>query len=332
MKKNFLIVICLLLTFTMQAQSYLLKTEKKEEKKKDLTSEELFVKENFPMIDFSDWKDKNIKFLFPANRLDKSKVDISYKLKCGTTYDRKELLGKIVTVSNIYEKEVKCPAGKCKRTYINFTCNNIEFTYEFLGNKHELETTDKNKLVFDLVYLGDVDIAREKLIGKKVYTKTLAGTVLNPITDFPIKKYAEVEIIEIASSVNQYTPVRIVVKDKDDNQYYIDTYFSDTNRTDIYYGMKEIDPLFFGSFFSFDNIRKKHPDISEKTWADIELGNLTIGMTKEECRLAWGIASDVNNTTLDNIESEQWIYRSKSKLVKDKYVYFNDGKVSAIQK
>lgn len=330
MKRKILVAICLLLAITIQAQNYLLQTEKKEEKKNDYTSEELFVKDNFPTINIFYWKDKNIKFLFPANRLDKNKVDVSYKFECNTIYDNKELLGKIVTVSNIYEKKVKCPAGKCKRTYIDFECNNIIFTYEFIGSQQELETTDK--LVFDLVYLGDVDIAREKLIGKKVYTKTLVGTVLNTVSDFPKKKYVEVEIIEVASSANQYTPVRIVVKDKENNQYYVDTYFSNTNRTDIYYGMKDIDPLFFGSYFSFEDIRKKYPEISEKTWADIEIGNLTIGMNKEECRLAWGIASDINKTTLNDVEVEQWIYRSKSKLVKNKYVYFSNDTISAIQK
>ena len=218
MKRKILVAICLLLAITIQAQNYLLQTEKKEEKKNDYTSEELFVKDNFPTINISYWKDKNIKFLFPANRLDKNKVDVSYKFECNTIYDNKELLGKIVTVSNIYEKKVKCPAGKCKRTYIDFECNNIIFTYEFIGSQQELETTDK--LVFDLVYLGDVDIAREKLIGKKVYTKTLVGTVLNTVSDFPKKKYVEVEIIEVASSANQYTPVRIVVKDKENNQYF----------------------------------------------------------------------------------------------------------------
>ena len=57
-----------------------------------------------------------------------------------------------------------------------------------------------------------------------------------------------------------------------------------------------------------------------------------IGMNKEECRLAWGIASDINKTTLNDVEVEQWIYRSKSKLVKNKYVYFSNDTISAIQK
>ncbi|MFB0831569.1 hypothetical protein ACEU2D_18440 [Brevibacillus laterosporus] len=52
----------------------------------------------------------------------------------------------------------------------------------------------------------------------------------------------------------------------------------------------------------------------------------TIGMTKEEVlNSAWGKPNSINKTTTANGEHEQWVYSIK------KYVYFDNGYVTAIQ-
>ncbi|MBM7111517.1 hypothetical protein SAM19_04937 [Brevibacillus laterosporus] len=51
-----------------------------------------------------------------------------------------------------------------------------------------------------------------------------------------------------------------------------------------------------------------------------------IGMTKEEVlNSAWGKPNSINKTTTANGEHEQWVYSIK------KYVYFDNGYVTAIQ-
>lgn len=54
-----------------------------------------------------------------------------------------------------------------------------------------------------------------------------------------------------------------------------------------------------------------------------------IGMTPDEVKNStWGEPSDINKTTTKYGISEQWVYRSS---VKDKYIYFENGLVTAIQ-
>ena len=57
---------------------------------------------------------------------------------------------------------------------------------------------------------------------------------------------------------------------------------------------------------------------------DILDGNVSIGMTKEICELAWGKPSDINKTVTKSGIKEQWVY-SKN------YLYFTNGKLTAIQ-
>jgi hypothetical protein len=59
-------------------------------------------------------------------------------------------------------------------------------------------------------------------------------------------------------------------------------------------------------------------------WNTILQGKVRIGMTKEMCKLTWGEPKDVNETITAGKKSEQWVYS-------DNYVYFDNGKVSAIQ-
>ena len=55
----------------------------------------------------------------------------------------------------------------------------------------------------------------------------------------------------------------------------------------------------------------------------------TIGMTPEEVKNStWGDPSDINKTITKYGVREQWVYRSS---VKNKYIYFEDGLVTAIQ-
>lgn len=61
----------------------------------------------------------------------------------------------------------------------------------------------------------------------------------------------------------------------------------------------------------------------------VKKDNPTIGMTPDEVKNStWGEPSDINKTTTKYGISEQWVYRSS---VKNKYIYFENGLVTAIQ-
>lgn len=51
---------------------------------------------------------------------------------------------------------------------------------------------------------------------------------------------------------------------------------------------------------------------------------ICIGMTKDMCIESWGKPQHINTTTTASIEEEQWVYW-------DNYVYFSNGKITAIQ-
>ena len=51
---------------------------------------------------------------------------------------------------------------------------------------------------------------------------------------------------------------------------------------------------------------------------------LEIGMTKQMCRDSWGEPNSINRTSTRYGNHEQWVYTTI-------YVYFDNGKISAIQ-
>jgi hypothetical protein len=59
-------------------------------------------------------------------------------------------------------------------------------------------------------------------------------------------------------------------------------------------------------------------------WQTIIQGNVTIGMTKEMCKLSWGEPKSINETITAGKKSEQWVYS-------DNYLYFDNGILTTIQ-
>lgn len=80
----------------------------------------------------------------------------------------------------------------------------------------------------------------------------------------------------------------------------------------------------------FDKFKPKNNESNEKaTTTEEPKRNPEIGMTAAEVRSStWGDPSDINKTTTKYGVREQWVYRSSSKA---KYIYLEDGLVTAIQ-
>ena len=73
---------------------------------------------------------------------------------------------------------------------------------------------------------------------------------------------------------------------------------------------------------STEDYKKLYPKV--KNWKAIKDGRVKIGMTAQEVRLSWGNPKDINVSEGIWGVHEQWVYE-------DEYVYFENGKVSAIQ-
>ena len=75
----------------------------------------------------------------------------------------------------------------------------------------------------------------------------------------------------------------------------------------------------FHTVFNFDNPRKRYPQITDDTWALITNSRVTIGMTRDECRLALGAPNSYRTIPVYNATVEQWNFDDGI------YLIFEDG-------
>ena len=124
--------------------------------------------------------------------------------------------------------------GSDGHAHINFLCqdNNHMYYYEVPNGTFDDYCYGKMG-VPTLAYLGDVDIAYEKLMGKTLFTKT---TIFRIDTEYDgdgyqeitVPKDEEVKVIDIGVGTRSF-PVKIIVEDKDGNEFYQNVAISKTN-------------------------------------------------------------------------------------------------------
>lgn len=82
----------------------------------------------------------------------------------------------------------------------------------------------------------------------------------------------------------------------------------------------------FDALFVAADPHSAYPTISDATWELITRGQVTIGMTKEECRLALGSPKRINENPDQGGMREYWYYDGGS------YLYFVDGLLSQFRR
>lgn len=282
----------------------------------NVSLEETFAKKHFPYIHMANWK-KGMRFIVqtPEKDLYSSSINLRpYKSKTfSNRIEQKDFKGKIFTVEDVEEREVKCPRGKCIRTYIIFNCESKKYEYEFIGSREEMLKAKAFINIDRLVYIDEIDKARELLIDKKLYFTAI------PLSRHP--RFIPVTIKNVGvSNSTLWGNVKIIYATDDNKEYEVSLSLSGTN--DHPYRNKN-----FYNTFSFDNPKDEYPDISDENWVYIQYMNVKIGMSKKECTLAWGKPEKVNKNISKYESSEQWVYSS------NRYLYFDtNGKLSHIQK
>jgi hypothetical protein len=111
-----------------------------------------------------------------------------------------------------------------------------------------------------LAYLGDVDIAREKLMNKTLYTKSQYYRVDTEydgdgFQDVQVDKDMEVKVVAVGVGTRAF-PVKIIVEDKDGNEFYQNVAISKTNcgMRDDEFIMDNAKYLFGNSFELVDDV------------------------------------------------------------------------------
>ena len=216
----------------------------KEEKAHD------FISDNFRFYSLCDWQE-DMKFMVMPEKYDMV-VKTFHNANDGKEVSSMTLRHKIM----LYKGHTEGPDGHAR---INFLCqdNNQMYYYEVPSGTFEDYCYGKMG-VPTLAYLGDVDIAREKLSDKTLYT---TATLYRIDTEYDgdgfqevtVPKGAEVKVTAIGVGTRSF-PVKIIVEDKNGNEFYQNVAISKTNSgmRDDEFIMDNTKFLFAGSFELLD--------------------------------------------------------------------------------
>ena len=294
--------------------------------KADQNKRSSFAK-SFKYIPMANWT-AGMRFMIVPDRLkldDRSnKLEIvPYRSRKSAVYvgiDQREFEWKEFTFVKIEQRKTRCDRAICKYCYIIFESEGRKYEYPYQGSIQELQKEKGLPFVSSLIYLNDIDKAKDQLIGKRMYLLTHERFADNGeggklyTTD---KKFVPVTVTNIGIG-SRNNPVRIVYKDDLESPYYIDITLSGIN-TDQ--GLKTV---WFDDIFAMDDPKKDYPSIKEEFWIQIQKGEIKEGMSKKECKLAWGEPLRTNDVTRGPETLEQWVYKRN-------FLYFKDGLLESIQ-
>ena len=211
-----------------------------------------FIGQNFKFYSLCDWKE-GMKFMVMPEKYDlvvKTFTDAA----TGKEVSSMPLKYKIM----VYKGHHESSDGHSR---IDFECqdNGRKYYYEIPSGSFEDYCYQKTG-VPTLAYLGDVDIAREKLMGRTLYTKTQYYRIDTEYDgegyqDVMVDKDMEVTVTAVGVGSRNY-PVKIIVEDKDGNEFFQNVAISKTNSgmRDDEFIMDEAKYLFGNSFELVDDI------------------------------------------------------------------------------
>ncbi len=256
--KRTLLTTCMafiLLVAYAQENSYIVKTrgakhkaelEQVEAEEQEEETAADFIGQNFKFYSLCDWQE-GMKFMVIPDEFDmvmKTFVDAETDKGVSSMKLRHKIM--------IYKGHETDIDG---RDHINFLCqdNNRMYYYEIPSGSFDDYCFGKLG-VPTLAYLGDVDIAREKLVGKELYTKTREYRVDTEVEgdgykDVLVDKDMQVKVTAVGVGTRSF-PVKIIVEDKEGNEFYQNVAISKTNSgmRDEEFVMDKTKNLFANSF------------------------------------------------------------------------------------
>ena len=264
----------LMMTVSAQVNTYIVKTRTAQQKAaaqqaavneaaSQTTDENTptdFISQNFKFYSLCDWKE-GMKFMVMPEKYDLIVRTFS-DAATGKEVSSMSLRHKIM----IYRGHTVSADGHSR---LNFFCQDENKMYYFEIPNGSFDDYCYGKLgVPTLAYLGDVDIAKEKLMGKKLYTK---GTIYRVDTEYDGDGYREVKMPkDLSVTVTQVGvgsrsfPVKIIVEDENGNEFYQTFALSKTNSgmRDDEFIMDSLKHTFYASFELQDAIMAVNRDFS----------------------------------------------------------------------
>ncbi len=252
------------LSATAQDNPYIVKTKgvKKVEVKSDQQSDKAeeeepeptdFMGKNFRFYSMCDWKEGMRFMVIPE------KYDLLVNTFSDGTTHKEVSSGKLRHKIMVYKGHEDMPNG---RVHINFICENDNHPYYYELPNGTFDDYCYGKLgVPTLAYLGDVDKARELLLGKQLLTRAQLFRIDTEYdgdgySEVTVEKNLLVEVKAIGVGTRSF-PVKIIVEDENGEQFYQNVAMSKTNSglRDDEFDVDNAKFLFKGSFeFSDDNV------------------------------------------------------------------------------
>lgn len=313
-----------------QNEDYIVSTKNIEEKQDNviLTEEQKFIKENFPFIPLCELS-KGDKFT--TTDILRSFIFVLKEKNSTEVIPKNEKNNKVFYFEGIDTVRVSLSIPGTFKTLLHFnfvSSDSISYYYEYTKSINDA-CNPENKL-YGLIFLNDVDKARNLLIGKTLYINENMRKTGNDDLYFG-KKYVPVKIVNIGICEDKIGLYKFIFTDGDSKEYYVNCRLSGTNdyMEDYELSIYSHSNPTFDKMFSFKDPKLKYPQISNINWKLIQKGEIKIGMTKLECELSYGYPDRVNETNNKYGKSEQWVYEYSigSKV----YLYFRNGRLTSIQ-
>lgn len=273
----------------------------KAEKKDILPSDEDIFAEKLKVDEIAEWKiGKNFLVSDPK---------ASLILESENKDLKNDLAGTVISFDGIL---LKPTAGDNNVAVIKFIDPNNNNIY-YYNTSRSLESASKEITGLDVPALIDLDLvnmADSIMKGKMFWIKTKLWYDDND-NSIQGRKFIPVEINKVAPG-NMFFPLSVIFTDDRGNNY------------KIYMNVKDKSGLgaesrTFPTLFSMEDPKLKYPAISEEVWTTIQNGRVSLGMTKNECRLSLGTPSDVDSGHDWNNTIDIWRYKDGT------FLQFQDG-------
>lgn len=278
------------LNLIMAQNDYLVNTSSTQ--KTVLSEEEDFLSKNFPLRILCEWT-PGMKFMFMPSAKDKF-IPIFSNYEDGSDVSNMLLKQKIMEFKGTEDKVVTLSIGETHHTRFVFECEGKKYYHEIKNLQlDEICKDNPRKTINGLVYLKDVDSARELLIGKTLYLKNTTARIddannYNGYREVPIAENTKVVVKAVGVGSKAY-PVKLIFEDESGTQYYQEVAFSRTNsglNSSDFQGDKKYQ-LFSNAFNFTDKKIGEENILKEKYLNQVVYPNQTI-LAKSSFQIAEG--------------------------------------------
>ena len=206
----------------------------------------------------------------------------------GREVSNSKLQHKILEFQGTEEVRKETYSGESVATHFIFESEGEKYYHEVKGKAlADICGSNPRAAIYNMVFLGDVDIARELLMGKTLYTKVAtarvdeggAGTGSREVN---IARNLEVTVTAVGVGTRE-CPVKIVFEDRNGNKYFRNVMFSKTNSALLDSEMTGVNlEKSFANVFTFvDKEAKTTEDVRTKYIGRIAYPKLTVEANKE---------------------------------------------------